>query len=99
MPTLLNICIPVDCLLLGSGLLGRLLLSKDAQLPGVLVVRGGLAWLTQPLASFSVVMLPDSSRLCSTSQLPPRSSKSSVGVLAFALGYGRRTEAREVSLA
>jgi hypothetical protein len=61
-PTLFNICIPELDLLLRSGLLGILLLSNDAQLPDVLVDRGGLALLILPRASFSVVTPPGSSR-------------------------------------
>jgi hypothetical protein len=49
-------------LFLESGLLGVLLLSNDAQLPVVLVDRGGLALLILPRASFSVVTPPGSSR-------------------------------------
>ena len=61
MPTLPSICNP-DCLFLESGLLGILDLSKELQLPGVLVERGGLALLMLPLASFNVVIPPASSR-------------------------------------
>jgi hypothetical protein len=60
MPTLPSNCSPV-CLLFKSGLLGMLFLSIDDQLPGVLPERGGLLTMF-PLASFNVVIPPDSSR-------------------------------------
>lgn len=49
-------------MLLGSGLLGILLLSIGVQLPGVLVDRWGLALLMLPRASFKVVTPEGSSR-------------------------------------
>ena len=61
-PTLPNICIPADGLLLWSGLRDMLLRSTGVQLPGVLVDRGGLALLMLPRASFKVVTPGGSSR-------------------------------------